>query len=481
MKSAGIRECGAALWLCGAPVPAEAQESFPRGEVIETVTSSSDSTQSYALYLPSYYEPTRRWPALFLMDPRGVALRPMELFRAAAEEYGYLVVSSYNTTSDGPREPNDVAMQAMLSDMFALFPVDPQRLYLAGFSGTAREAWEFAYRIPDNIAGVIGIGAGLPGVWIERALALAAGEVAFFGAAGTTDFNYEEVRALGSALADTKIPHRLEYFSGGHQWAPEELCRKSLRWMELQAMKARQRPADALFLEAFFESLLEEARALEGAGYVYEASEAYRQLAADFSGLRDVSHARAEWTRLRETGRAADAAAALDQIALDRRAYDDELMYLSAQLEWEADIPSLDDFRNGLKIERLQEAARDADSLQAQGAQRRLENAFAQMSFYTPRNMLRRGWIDRAFVSVEVAELIKPGNPFLCWTRAQALVQSGRLVDAINELECLPEAGVTETSFLESDPFLEPIRLDPRYQSLIERMKSGDSPEGGGE
>jgi predicted esterase len=475
VKSAGLASLGAAACLCAAAFSAYAQESFPRGEVVETVWSSSDSTQSYALYLPSDYEPRRRWPVLFLMDPRGVALRPLELFREAAEEYGYLVISSHNTTSDGPREPNDVAMQAMLSDAFAVLAVDPHRLYLAGFSGTAREAWEFAYRIPENIAGVIGFGAGLPGSWMDRALALSAGEVAFFGAAGTTDFNYEEVRELDSVLADTAIPHRIEFFSGGHQWAPEELCKKTIRWMELQAIRAGQRPADTVLVDRLYETWLEEAEGLEDSGYTYEAAEAYRQLTADFSGVRDVTEAKAGAERLERTSRVAEAAAALEQIGRDRKAFDDELMSLSAKLEWDKEVPVIGEFREGLEIERLQAEARGEDSLSAQGAQRRLENAFAQLSFYTPRNMLRRGWTDRAFASLAVAEVIKPGNPSICWRRAQALVQAGRLSDAIHELECLPEAGVTGTAFLEEDPYLEPIRGDPRYRSLLERMRAGDS------
>ena len=476
----GIFLIGVSTLARGSAATVRAQEAFPTGDVVEKVTSLSDSTQSYALYLPSRYEPSRPWPVLFLLDPRGVALRPLELFRAAAEDYGYVVISSYNTISDGPREPNDIAMQAMLNDAFALLAVDPQRLYLAGFSGTAREAWEYAYRIPDSIAGIIGIGAGLPGVWLERALALPGGAVAFFGAAGTTDFNYEEVRELGAALAGTEIPHRLEFFSGGHEWAPVELCRKTIQWMELQAIKTGHRPADRTFVDELYATFLAEAAALEEAGYLYEAGEAYRQLIADFSGLRSVDEAEEEWKRLEKTDRTRDATEALRQIAEGRKVFDDELMYLSARLEWLSDVPDVDDFRDGLEIERLQEAAHGPDSLQAQGAQRRLENAFAQLSFYTPRKMLRRGWTDRAFASIQVAELIKPGNPSLCWTRAQALVQAGRPVDAIRELECLPAAGVTETSFLEEDPFLEPIRLDPRYRRLLERMRAGGRPEGGG-
>src|SRR5690349_2382953 len=86
------------------------------GGVTDTVHAASDPTQTYALFLPSRYNATRRWPLLILMDPRGRALLPLKLFQAAAERYGYIVMSSYQTQSDGPIEPNDTAVNAILTD-----------------------------------------------------------------------------------------------------------------------------------------------------------------------------------------------------------------------------------------------------------------------------------------------------------------------------------------------------------------------------
>src|SRR4051812_39697875 len=92
--------------LCASARPAAAvsalRDTLRPGVVIDTVHSLSDTSQTYALYLPSTYDKSRHWPLLLLMDPRGRALVPMRLFRAAAERYGYIVMSSYQTQSDGP-------------------------------------------------------------------------------------------------------------------------------------------------------------------------------------------------------------------------------------------------------------------------------------------------------------------------------------------------------------------------------------------
>src|SRR4029450_2949107 len=137
--------------------------TLPAGRVVQRIVSTTDTTQRYALYLPSSFTRDRQWPVLFLLDPRGRALIPMQRFQAAAERLGYLALSSYNTLSDGPAQPNYSAMNAMLADVQRSLPVDTRRFYLVGFSGTARFAWGLNSQLTGRVAGIIGGGAGGPG------------------------------------------------------------------------------------------------------------------------------------------------------------------------------------------------------------------------------------------------------------------------------------------------------------------------------
>ncbi len=116
-------------------------DTVKRGEVTENITSASDPEQSYAVYLPSDYKLSRKWPALFLMDPRGRARVPLDRFVEVAERRGYILVSSYNTASDTSADGNTPALRAMLTDANYMFSINSTRFYLAGFSGTARVAW----------------------------------------------------------------------------------------------------------------------------------------------------------------------------------------------------------------------------------------------------------------------------------------------------------------------------------------------------
>ena len=74
--------------------------SLPPGRIVTRLTSVSDLSEQYAVYLPSRYRTDRSWPVLVLLDPRGRALLPMERVREVAERLGYIVLSSWNSRSD---------------------------------------------------------------------------------------------------------------------------------------------------------------------------------------------------------------------------------------------------------------------------------------------------------------------------------------------------------------------------------------------
>jgi predicted esterase len=234
----------------------------PGGLLMERVASTSDTSQTYALYLPPGYTTDQRWPVLFVLDPRGRALLALRLFEAAASRLGWVVMSSYNTLSDGPAEPNVKAMDAMLTSAQARLSVDPSRFYLAGFSGTARAALRFAVALRGHVAGVIAAGGAL-GFELGGPETVFAGDSTFgyFGAAGTRDFNYEEVLAMGDRFRTTRAPFRVAVFDGPHSWPPASICGDALDWLELRAMRGGLRATDSAWVRSRLENDL--ARAAE--------------------------------------------------------------------------------------------------------------------------------------------------------------------------------------------------------------------------
>jgi predicted esterase len=443
---------GATVALCAfAHAPVGAQKiSVARGTLAERIISPSDSTQSYAVYLPSGYQDSRDWPILFLLDPRGRALLPLRLFRAAAERNGWILISSWNTLSDGPGEPNVNAINAMLADAAASFSLHDQRYYLAGFSGTARVAWVFAGQLHGRVAGIFGASAGAESV--RSVLAGPPARVPFFGTAGILDFNHDEMHRFGERLDSWALPHRIRFFDGAHAWPPDSIAAAAVDWFDLQAIRAGLLENSAA-IDRLFARDTAAARALEATGDLAGAMARFAEIARDYDGFRDVAPAReraASLARNRTVQRLLDRRRELleENARRERRLFD----YLD-RVRRTARPPSRSSALRELDIARLQRTAAGTDTLEAQAATRSLEQIFVATSFYVPRDLIARGDPARALAILEIAGAIHPANPQVLISRARALARMGRDDAARAALDSALAAGAPHSAF-ETDSVL---------------------------
>ena len=441
----GKRSQWARVWLvalwCTSLLPRPGAAQLP-GQVVERVTSTTDTSQAYALYLPPGYRSERRWPVLFVLDPRGRALVGLQLFEEAAARVGWVVLSSYNTLSDGPPEPNVNAMNAMLASAQTRLAIDPSRLYLAGFSGTARVALRFAVTLRGNVAGVIAAG-GAVGFELGGPETAFAGDSSFgyFGAAGTRDFNYEEVFALAERFGVTRVPYRVVAFEGPHSWPPAAICGAALEWLELRAMVGGLRATDSAWVRARLEAELAHAAELEGVGRREEALRLNEAISRDYARWPAAGPAAARAADLRR-----DPAVLRYEREAHRLADRDQRqgLELLKTLEWERSLresPPLESLMRRLHIAELQRTVERGDSLEAASARRLLARIHVWLAFYQPRAYLAGGAPARAARMFEVAVAIGPIQGEGCTLLHQALgaatpEQQQRLAG-----QCAPEKG----------------------------------------
>jgi dienelactone hydrolase len=266
-------------------------ETLQVGTFVEKVASAKDPTQTYTLYLPKAYTPQRRWPLLFVFDPRGRGTMAAEIFKEAAERFGWIIASSDNTRSDGPWEPNRRAILAMWPDVLTRYAVDEKRIYAAGFSGGAGVATVVA-TTTGHVAGIIAAGAPDPGESEKTP------SVAWFGAAGRVDFNFLDAKSTDDRMRRASNPRRLEYFEGGHQWLPRAMAVRAAGWLEALAMKDGRRARDAQLAGELRDADVAAARALEDAGRLTEASRVYSSVIETFGELTDVRDQRSALSAL---------------------------------------------------------------------------------------------------------------------------------------------------------------------------------------
>jgi dienelactone hydrolase len=304
--------------LAGAAVVSAQEQELPRGTVLEDVKCIADPSEGYALYLPSTYSAERPASLLMAFHPsaRGRAL--VELYRTAAEQYGYIVAGS-NTSRNGPWAVSLKALQAMSDDLGRRFAIDTRRVYLTGMSGGARVATQVALG-SKAIAGVIASSAGFPDSQPRQTVTFP-----LFATAGTEDFNYLEMRRLDRRLTS---PHRLVIFSGGHTLPPETVAGEAIEWLELQAMATGVRARD----EGLIDRLLEKRRKTIDSAESVATLHQLEALVADFKGLRDVPPEQARVAALSKIGAIRKAAAReADDDAAEQRALD-EVFELEQQL-----------------------------------------------------------------------------------------------------------------------------------------------------
>ncbi|MGA2715532.1 MAG: hypothetical protein ABSG41_20725 [Bryobacteraceae bacterium] len=242
---------------------------------ITDMMCEADSSQRYALYVPSNYPADREWNLILAFDAGARGKLAVERLQAAAEKYGYIVAGSYNS-KNGPWGISLSAASAMKKDVLKRYKINPKRIYTAGQSGGARVAMRLA--IDGGIAGVIASSAGFS----DPSDAPKTLSFPVFGTAGTEDFNYTEMRDLDSHLTS---PHRIDIFEGGHQWLPSELAIKAVGWMEVQAIKSGTSPRNDALLDKIFDARVADAMQKKTD---FETWRADTQLSQDFQGLEDV-------------------------------------------------------------------------------------------------------------------------------------------------------------------------------------------------
>jgi predicted esterase len=445
--------------------PAPVTRTYSKGKLIENVVSVSDPTQKYILYIPTGYDPARPGAVLYAFDARGRALIPAKLFRPAAEKYGWLLVSSYNSASDGPMEPNVKAMQAMWNDTHKQFKIDDKRTYATGFSGTTRSACTMGTLVPGSLAGVIGAGAGFS----HEVPPKKDTPFAFYGAIGDLDFNYYELLELEETLSGLGLPHRIAFFSGPHQWMPEEYATAGVEWMELQAMKSGRRPKDQAFVDAQWGRETERARGLEAAGRALDAAELFQALARDYEGLRDVSEAAAKAKLL------ADSKLAKDQqkerkadIARSERYLREAQRAIAAT---DASPNSYSEMMATLQVAQLRARAKEADTPDGRSAQRLLNSVGTQVGFYLPQQAMDKKEYGRAAFYLSIATEIAPDNPFYWLNLAAAHAKAGQKKRALEEIKKAAETGLPNPNLLETEEAFQDLRGEAAYKEALEAAR----------
>lgn len=448
-----------------------AQQLTP-GQLIPRMTCQAKPDTTYALYLPSTFTPGKNMPLLLCFDPGGTGTRPVEIFRAAAEQHGWMVAGS-NDVKNGPWKDNAPHIDALWRELMQRLPVDTKRIYTTGFSGGARVALALAWSKPGAIAGVIACGAGMPpGASLDQSFS-----TAIIGVIGERDFNLMELKILDRELGKLTIPRRLLIFDGYHQWPPPESILVAVSWLEFHAIRKELRPRDPQLEAGMRQEREERAKRLEAEGSLPAAYRELEALARDLDGMTDAASIQSGIVRLLNLSGYQKALRNEEKLdSQERENLASAIQVLDASFKPGSLPPDAGQLAKELKVDDLRKKAYHPKTspAEARGLKRVLNLI---ISFCYQQDALENRPADpKRVIYHQLVARILPDRPDAHFNLACVYVETGQPSAALTELETAIACGFKDAAQLQSEPRLAPLQSLPAFQELLARVK-GMSPE----
>ena len=202
-----------------------------------------DSTkQRYERFVPPKATDRKHGLPAVLFISAGDSPAGWSQLEAVCKQQGILFASPYDAGNNTPMPRRVRIVLDVLDDIRRDHPVDPDRTYLAGFSGGGRVACAIAFALPEFFGGVMPVCAGgelREEPWL-RHRAIERLSIAFI--TGTNDFNRGEVeRFRGPMFADMGIRTKVTVVPKlGHGIPDSKAFGPVLEWLDKGAADRRK-------------------------------------------------------------------------------------------------------------------------------------------------------------------------------------------------------------------------------------------------
>ncbi len=449
------------------------QEMLPPGQVIDTVRCLGNQQQSYALYLPSYYDTNKQWPIIYIFEPSAHGRIPVKIFKKAAEEFGYITMAS-NNSRNGPWKIMFEAADAMIEDSYKRFSVNPDGIYTSGFSGGSRAASSIAVLVKE-VKGVIACGAGFaPDREYQPD---STNQFVYVGIVGDKDMNYLEHKRVEEQLELLNMVNRRIVFQGRHRWPDEDLIYEAIAWLELQQLKKQLDPSKEI-LKDKYDYFFGIAEAVEKGGKPAEALRLYQNLQKDFKGFLaspGLSNKIDSLTQSKEVTKIRK-----DMEKVEKREnklwhiYYDAISELHrTQLKIGSDSTLALENWWKTEIDFLKKLAQNKNYQTSLIGERLLNMVSANFVETRPR-YIQKNDFPAAIVLTQLWIYIQPESVYAHWTQANNYALAGDKDLAFQYLELAYDLGMSRIQSLTKVEAFNNLRDDPRYFSLIEKMEKDD-------
>lgn len=222
-------------------------DTFETGKVIQKVICKNDASESYALYLPSKTN-NDALPVIYFFDPHGIGSLPLNKYKSLADKYNFILVGSNNSKNGNDWNTSEIIWNTISADTKARIKINNNRIYTCGFSGGGKVASYIALHHSEIKSVIVG-GAALPDGTAPGNL-----NFSYTILSGEGDMNMTDLLETNNELNRTQTIHRIIFFDGIHEWAPESIMNTAFAGLQLDAMRKQIIAKDNGFISNFIES-----------------------------------------------------------------------------------------------------------------------------------------------------------------------------------------------------------------------------------
>ena len=414
-----------------------------------------DIHQSYALYLPKSYDPAEEWPVVFIFDPQGIGIRPVELYKELADEFGWILIGSNFSKNGLSLDLLNIHIDGLMAGVKFRFAVNPEQIYAMGFSGGARVAVARAME-DSSIKGVIGCGAGFPAVDFNQFKP----RFEYFGLAGIQDFNFTELYQLDLFLEKIGARHFLSTFEGKHSWPEKQEIEKAFRWLTLNSMRTGSLETDQEKIQGWLQDDLENSPGADaGQNEIYNYN---RQLISFYQGFSDISL----WEKT-----------VYDlEHDFDFQEYKKNFVYLLGDEAAEKSELSQAFSREPenwwqTKVGQIEEQIAKEKNSDLRNSKIRVLSYLSLLAYMHANNALKREDLSSLKKFLSIYKRVDPQNSEHAYLKAILEARKGNTLGQIEALQEAVSLGFEDWTRLGEEPDFKEIRQSPEFTALFPEAK----------
>ncbi|MBF0385751.1 MAG: hypothetical protein HQL27_07745 [Candidatus Omnitrophica bacterium] len=190
---------------------------------------STKKSPSFIVYIPESINKNAKNPWILGLSPAGNGRDLIPAWKSACDKFGWILVASNDFRNGIAMSKLEPFLLKTIKIAVKSYPVDPNNLYLSGFSGGGMGSHMMIDAYPNLIKGIIVNTCSMQG-W-ANVNTYPRNKIAVF-IASPTDFRYEKMKKDKKLLDDCGWKTKWIEFTGGHRWAPPEKYIQAVEWIK---------------------------------------------------------------------------------------------------------------------------------------------------------------------------------------------------------------------------------------------------------